>query len=100
MLNLRKFARVYLGSGSLQICNAKKFTVSVPVISMRHASKPLLASCVPYLQLDRRLVDGDNLVLQRYDARFNEIFVDMKKNRGSIRTHRTMRNVSNAFVAY
>jgi len=60
--------RLREGSRSLEICNAKTFTVSVPVISVRDASKPLLASCVPYLQLDRRLVDGDNFVLQGYDV--------------------------------
>lgn len=35
----------------------------IPVVSVRYASKPLLAGCVPYLQLDRRVVDSDNFVL-------------------------------------
>jgi len=50
----------------------KEFTMCVSVISMRHASEPFLAGCVPYLQLDRRVVDGDNFVLQRQKRYFFE----------------------------
>lgn len=53
----------------------------VSIVSVRHASKPLLAGRVPDLQLDRRVVDGDNFVLQEYTG--NIIFYRITRYRGS-----------------